>query len=77
MKSVASTKGVKGKSPNAPKWNEIFLLTYVNISDSVTLSDAVPADYLSIELSNNGSSLGDVALCQLQTIQPQDEVRYA
>lgn len=36
--------------------------------------DVTPADYLSLEISNNGKALGEVALCQLQTIQPQDEV---
>jgi hypothetical protein len=77
LKCVATTKGVKGKSPKAPRWNEIFLLTYVArglFLASQIHRDAVPADYLSIELSNNGSVLGEVSLCQLQTIQPQDEV---
>jgi hypothetical protein len=33
LKCIATTKGVKGstqgKAPKMPKWNELFLLTYV------------------------------------------------
>lgn len=67
-KTLAKTKSAKTKSPHDKAvWNEMFLIT-----------ELTAADYIAIEVEDartmSNKYLGAALLCQVQTIQPQDEV---
>lgn len=67
-KTLAKTKAVKTKNAvDKAEWNEMFLVT-----------ELTAADYLAVEVEDartvGHKNLGGALLCQVQTIQPQDEV---